>query len=135
MPTWDLSAYRDPAAKPALAHTPSRRRAQQLRFASRAEETPTAPHATPDSDPHTLRAHSHDGDHIYPGAPLPFPRQHSPDHSDVENLAGKHEHDREACAPRTVRRKKSSFDLRDLFLNGPGPMLQRPASDVSEMGP
>ncbi|KAI0369202.1 hypothetical protein BV20DRAFT_1053476 [Pilatotrama ljubarskyi] len=127
MPTWDLSsvysAPHSPPSKPALSPTLSKRRGQQLRSACR-ELADTPPYNVGDDQPN-------------------FPRRSSSS-DDSEDLrdktdSGEHEervHDQNGSAPRaftqrTIRRKKSSFDLRVLFLTGEGlPSRSRASSDA-----
>ncbi|KAI0330900.1 hypothetical protein GY45DRAFT_680387 [Cubamyces sp. BRFM 1775] len=108
-PTWDFS-YRNhhqSDSKPALSHTLSKRRGQQLRSAFREQE-----HAADADTPSS-----------YPRNDTPFPRMSSSDENlprDVQEHSGRVQ---EGTLPReftqrTIRRKKSSFDLRDLFLSG-----------------
>ncbi|KAI0654096.1 hypothetical protein C8Q70DRAFT_1030984 [Cubamyces menziesii] len=108
-PTWDFTYDRhhhQSDSKPALSHTLSKRRGQQLRAAFRDQE------------------HSADADtpSSYHRNDTPFPRTSTSD----ENLHDEQDHRGRAqkgtlpreFAQRTIRRKKSSFDLRDLFLSG-----------------
>ncbi|KAI0766622.1 hypothetical protein BD413DRAFT_615036 [Trametes elegans] len=104
MPTWGFSTYHTspPSSDPALSRTFSKRRAQQLRRAQQEDaDTPSTTYHTSDT---------------------PFPRKSEPD--DVpHNKHGEEYRAHDTTAPqafthqRTVRRKKSSLDLRDLFLN------------------
>ncbi|OSD05490.1 hypothetical protein PYCCODRAFT_1432650 [Trametes coccinea BRFM310] len=102
MPTWELSYLSSPSsAKPALAHTISKRRGQQLRSACQelaSAESPTL------RDDHALRLRGGD------------PDERSRIRSGLQN--GEKGTTPRAFTQRTVRRKKSSFDLRDLFLSG-----------------
>ncbi|KAI9064019.1 hypothetical protein FKP32DRAFT_1602965 [Trametes sanguinea] len=102
MPTWELSYLSsNSSTKPALAHTISKRRGQQLRSACQELASAEAPAFGGD---HTLRLRGGTSD------------ERSRNRSGVQD-------DQKGTAPRaftqrTVRRKKSSFDLRDLFLSG-----------------
>ncbi|KAH9888769.1 hypothetical protein C8Q73DRAFT_838679 [Cubamyces lactineus] len=108
MPTWDLTyRHHQSDSKPALSHTLSKRRGQQLRSVFRDQEHPTDAD-TPSS------YHRND---------TPFPRTSSSDENlprDVQDHSGRVQKSTllNEFAQRTIRRKKSSFDLRDLFLSG-----------------
>ncbi|KAI8996526.1 hypothetical protein BD414DRAFT_478294 [Trametes punicea] len=103
MPTWEFSYhYSNSSSKPALAHTLSKRRGQQLRSACQ---------ELADADTPSY----HNGDAPYPGRSVCGEEPRCKD--------GYHNVEEKASAPRaftqrTVRRKKSSLDLRDLFLSG-----------------
>ncbi|CDO73326.1 hypothetical protein BN946_scf185008.g89 [Trametes cinnabarina] len=103
MPTWEFSyLYSHSSTKPALAHTISKRRGQQLRAACQelaSAETPAFPVQ------HAFRL------------PEGEPDERSRDRSGYGEEDQK-EMARRAFTQRTIRRKKSSFDLRDLFLSG-----------------
>ncbi|KAI0630850.1 hypothetical protein C8Q77DRAFT_230712 [Trametes polyzona] len=134
MPTWDLATTYPGASrpssrgKPALSHTLSSRRraAQQLRAAFYEPVDADADHDAAADTP------------SYPTSDTLFPRRSTSD-EDLRDQSVEHgaqeasNQNQKGSAPdafarRTVRRKKSSFDLRDLFLHG----AIHPSSSPSE---
>ncbi|KAI0819151.1 hypothetical protein BC628DRAFT_1424053 [Trametes gibbosa] len=133
MPTWDFppayASVHAASSKPALARGHSKRRCKRPRSASRETLADASTHHNTHTD---RQAHTHGRAHAYPGdnnavfpalvpVSVPFPPRMSSDGENTEDAAEQHFHEverGEAFMQRTVHRKKSSFDLRDMFLHG-----------------